>query len=47
MTETMKMTAKVESGALKGETVEIVEFSNEKSFGSNMETFAVCLFNIT
>jgi len=45
MTETMKMTAKVESGALKGETVEIVEFSNEKSFGSNMETFAVCLFN--
>jgi len=45
MTGTMKMTAKVERGVFKGETVEIVGFSNEMSFGSNMGTYAICLFN--
>ena len=45
MTGGMKITAEVKSGMFKGKTVEIVEFSNEQSFGTNMETYAVCLFN--
>ena len=44
MTGLTKMTAKVESGVLKGKTVEIVGFSSEQSFGSNMLTYAICLY---
>ena len=41
----MKITAEVERGIFKGKTVEIVDFSSEQSFGTNMETYAICLFN--
>ena len=44
MTESMKMTAKAENGEFRGKTVEIVGFSSERWFGSNMLTYAICLY---